>query len=120
MTIYILLAIVIAALFYVINLMVYQLSRVNLTQSDLTSTYECGFEPLENQSRTQHSLSYYLIALLYVIFDLEIALVLPALVSFSLLGMTGGVVLLAVMTLLCLAFVYEFELGTFNYVNPLE
>jgi NADH:ubiquinone oxidoreductase subunit 3 (subunit A) len=83
-------------------------------------TYECGFEAIQNQARSEHSISYYLIALLYVIFDLEVALILPALVSLTVLGTVGTVLMIAIMSLLCLAFVYEFKLGTFNHVNPLQ
>jgi NADH:ubiquinone oxidoreductase subunit 3 (subunit A) len=84
------------------------------------TTYECGFEVVQNQARTEHSISYYIVALLYVVFDLEVALVLPALISLNVLGAAGSVVLLSIMTVLCLAFVYELKLGTFDYVNPLQ
>lgn len=110
----------IALLFYVINVIIYNATRTNLSASDLLITYECGFEAVQNQARTQHSINYYLIALLYVIFDLEIALILPGLVSLSILGFTGGVLLIIIMSLLCFCFVYELKLGTFNYVNLLQ
>ena len=83
-------------------------------------TYECGFDTIQNQARTQHSINYYLIALLYVVFDLEIALLLPALASLSFLGSAGGVLLSLIMTLLTAAMIYEIKLGTFNFVNPLQ
>lgn len=119
MLVFFLLAVVIATLFYVINLLIYYLTRESSSQALLISTYECGFEAVTNQSRTEHSISYYIIALLYVIFDLEIALILPALVSFTAIGITGGVLLVVIMSLLCLAFVYEYNLGTFSHVNKL-
>lgn len=120
MIIYLLLGVVIAVLFYTINLLAYHATRTSASRSDLLSTYECGFEALSNQARSEHSVSYYIIALLYVIFDLEIALILPALVSLHILGAAGCALLIVIMTLLCLAFVYEFKLGTFNQVNPLQ
>lgn len=120
MLVYLLIGVVIASLFYVINVLIYYLTRNSLSKNDLMVTYECGFEAVQNQARTEHSISYYIIALLYVVFDLEIALILPALVSLTSLGLTGGVLLLIIMTLLTLAFVYELNLGSFNYVNPLQ
>lgn len=120
MLLYLFIGIVIASLFYVINVLIYYLTRTSLSKNDLMVTYECGFEAVQNQARTEHSISYYIIALLYVVFDLEIALILPALVSLTVLGLTGGVLLLLIMTLLTLAFVYELNLGSFNYVNPLQ
>ena len=120
MVIYLLLGLIVATLFYVINVVIYSATRTIGSRSDLMSTYECGFEALSNQARTEHSVSYYIIALLYVIFDLEVALILPALVSLSILGSAGSVLLVAVMTLLCLCFVYEFNLGTFTHVNPMQ
>jgi NADH-quinone oxidoreductase subunit A len=119
MLVFILLAIVVSLLFYVINVTIYYLNRTSLSRNDLMVTYECGFEAVQNQARTEHSISYYIIALLYVIFDLEVALILPALVSITVLG-PGTILLLAIMTLLCLAFVYEFKLGAFNRINPLQ
>jgi NADH:ubiquinone oxidoreductase subunit 3 (subunit A) len=120
MFVFLLIGTTLATVFYVVNVLIYYLTRTSISKNDLMITYECGFEAVQNQARTQHSISYYLIALLYVIFDLEIALILPALVSLSMLGMTGGVLLIAIMSLLCLAFVYEFQLGTFSHVNPIQ
>lgn len=120
MLLYLFIGVVIATLFYVINVLIYYLTRTSLSKNDLMITYECGFEAVQNQARTEHSISYYIIALLYVVFDLEIALILPALVSLTMLGTVGGVLLLIVMSLLCLCFVYELRLGSFNYVNLLQ
>lgn len=120
MIIYLIIGVVVATLFYIINVLIYYLNRTSLSKNDLMITYECGFEAVQNQARTEHSISYYLIALLYVIFDLEIALILPALVSLTSLGLGGGGLLIIIMSVLTICFVYEFKLGTFNYVNPLQ
>lgn len=120
MLLYLLIGILIASLFYIINIIIYYLNRTSLSKNDLMITYECGFEAVQNQARTEHSISYYIIALLYVVFDLEIALILPALVSLTVLGSVGGVLLFMIMSILCLCFVYELKLGSFNYVNLLQ
>ena len=110
----------ISILFYIINVLIYLPRRSVITENELMITYECGFDAIQNQARTQHSINYYLIALLYVVFDLEIALLLPALASLTIIGITGGVLLTLIMTLLTACFVYEINLGTFNFVNLLQ
>lgn len=53
------------------------------------SAYECGFAPLSAQTRNPFSISYYLVGLLFLIFDLEIALVFPVAVSLNMISSYG-------------------------------
>jgi NADH-ubiquinone oxidoreductase chain 3 len=53
------------------------------------SAYECGFSPLTAQTRNPFSISFYLVALLFLIFDLEIALVFPVAVSLKTISSYG-------------------------------
>jgi NADH-ubiquinone oxidoreductase chain 3 len=53
------------------------------------SAYECGFAPLTEQTRNPFSISYYLVAILFLIFDLEIALVFPVAVTLGAVGTYG-------------------------------
>lgn len=109
--------ILLGLLLYGINVATYSTSRDYNSSSLLMRTYECGYIAIPNQSRYQHSIAYYVVALLYVIFDLEIALLLPAIVSLFYIGNTGIILLLLVMTLLCLCFVYELSLGIFTNLS---
>ena len=117
MSLFLLVAIVVAALLYVINVLVYSSIRTNNSSQALVTTYECGFEALLNQSRHKHTIAYYLVALLYLIFDLEIALIIPAIVCLSAIGSVGTILLLVVMTLLCFCFIYELSLGIFSAIT---
>jgi NADH-ubiquinone oxidoreductase chain 3 len=53
------------------------------------SAYECGFAPLSAQTRNPFSISFYLVALLFLVFDLEIALVFPVAVSLNVISSYG-------------------------------
>jgi len=107
MILFFLLGLVVSLLIYFVNILQYNMTRSIQSSASLLRTYECGFESLANQSRTKHYISYYIIALLYVIFDLEVALILPAIISLTLLGTTASTLLIIIMSLLCLCFVYE-------------
>ena len=105
-----------SVLFYLVNVTTYYVNRDHESRGQLLKTYECGFEALPNQSRQQHSIGYYVVALLYVVFDLEVALMLPAIVSLTYIGVVGSILLLLVLTLLCYCFVYELKLGVFDAI----
>jgi NADH-quinone oxidoreductase subunit A len=72
--------------------------------SEKLSPYECGFEAFED-SRMKFDVRYYLIAILFIIFDLEIAFFIPWAIALDMLGMFG----LAAMTI----FVLELIIGFF-------
>ncbi|RYE14417.1 MAG: NADH-quinone oxidoreductase subunit A [Rickettsiales bacterium] len=116
MFLFLIIAVAVAALLYVVNVLLYTNLKNTSSSNLLTSTYECGFEALLNQSRYKHTIAYYLIALLYLIFDLEIALILPAIVALASIGVFGTILLLLIMTLLCFCFIYELSLGLFTTI----
>ena len=78
------------------------------------SPYECGFEPFEG-TRMQFDVRYYLIAILFIIFDLEIAFVLPWATVFSKLGLFGLVEMAMFLGLLVLGFVYVWKKGALEW-----
>ncbi len=73
------------------------------------SVFECGFSSFLGQNRTQFSISFFIFALLFLLFDLEILLVYPYLVSAYTNGIYGLTVLL--LFLLALTLGFAFELG---------
>ena len=113
---YLVVGIGLSVLFYLANVLTYYVNRDHESRGQLLRTYEGGFGALPNQSRQQHSIGYYIVALLYVVFDLEVALMLPAIVSLPYIGSVGTVLLLLIMTLLCYCFVYELRLGVFEAI----
>jgi NADH-quinone oxidoreductase subunit A len=78
------------------------------------SPYECGFEPFED-NRMKFDVRYYLVAILFIIFDLEIAFLFPWAVS---LQRTGGLGLIAMgvfLLILVIGFAYEWKKGALEW-----
>jgi len=78
------------------------------------SSYECGFEPFED-ARGRFDVRFYLVAILFIIFDLEVAFLFPwavALGDIGLFGFWSMVVFLAVLTI---GFVYEWKKGALEW-----
>lgn len=65
------------------------LLAVHRPDAEKVSAYECGFSPLSAQTRNPFSISFYLVAILFLIFDLEIALVYPVAVSLNTVSSYG-------------------------------
>src|SRR5213592_2349660 len=71
------------------------------------SAFECGFHSFLGQNRTQFSISFFIFALLFLLFDLEILLVYPYAVSSYVNNIYGLIVMLIFLVLLTLGFVFE-------------
>src|SRR6202522_4459356 len=71
------------------------------------SAFECGFHSFLGQNRTQFSISFFIFALLFLIFDLEILLVYPYVVSAYTNGIYGLVIMLIFFLALTLGFAFE-------------
>ena len=82
--------------------------------SEKLSPYECGFEAFED-ARMQFDIRYYLIAILFIAFDLEIAFVFPWAVIFRSLSVVGLVEMGIFMGLLILGFVYIWKKGALEW-----
>ena len=102
-TFYLFLIPVIAVLLLAINLL---LSPHNPYQ-EKDSAFECGFHSFLGQNRTQFSISFFIFALLFLLFDLEIVLIYPYVVSAYANGIYGLVIMLAFFLVLTLGFAFE-------------
>lgn len=71
------------------------------------SAFECGFHSFVGQNRTQFNISFFIFALLFLLFDLEIILVYPYIVSAYVNGIYGLVVMLIFFLVLTLGFAFE-------------
>lgn len=71
------------------------------------SAFECGFHSFLGQNRTQFSISFFIFALLFLLFDLEILLVYPYIVSAYTNGIYGLIIMLVFFSVLTLGFVFE-------------
>ena len=78
------------------------------------SPYECGFEAFED-SRTKFDVRYYLVAILFIIFDLEIAFLFPWAVSLDTVGGFGLLSMGLFLLILVVGFVYEWKKGALEW-----
>ena len=83
-------------------------------ESEKAAPYECGFEAFED-ARMRFDVRYYLIAILFIIFDLEIAFVFPWATVFGKLGLLGLVEMGMFLSLLVLGFVYVWKKGALEW-----
>jgi len=74
------------------------------------SPYECGFEAFED-SRMKFDVRYYLVAILFIIFDLEIAFLFPWAVVLDKIGWVGFVAMVVFLGILIVGFIYEWRKG---------
>ena len=81
---------------------------------DKLSSYECGFEAFED-SRMKFDVRYYLVAILFIIFDLEIAFLFPWAVSLDEVGMFGLIAMGIFLAVLVVGFVYEWRKGALEW-----
>jgi NADH-quinone oxidoreductase subunit A len=82
--------------------------------SEKNSPYECGFEPFED-ARMQFDVRYYLVAILFIIFDLEIAFLFPWAVVFKQLGWGAIGAMGLFLGLLTVGFIYEWKKGALEW-----
>lgn len=78
------------------------------------SPYECGFDPFDD-SRMKFDVRYYLVAILFIIFDLEIAFLFPWAVSLDSFGGFGLVAMAIFLTILVVGFIYEWKKGALEW-----
>ncbi len=82
--------------------------------SEKVSAYECGFEAFDD-SRGQFDVRFYLVAILFIIFDLEVAFLFPWAVSLGAIGMFGFWSMMVFLAILTVGFVYEWRKGALEW-----
>jgi NADH-quinone oxidoreductase subunit A len=82
--------------------------------SEKLSPYECGFEPFAD-ARIRFDVRYYLVAILFIIFDLEVAFLFPWAVSLGDIGMFGFWSMIVFLGVLTVGFVYEWNKGALEW-----
>jgi NADH-quinone oxidoreductase subunit A len=78
------------------------------------SPYECGFEAFED-SRMKFDVRYYLVAILFIIFDLEIAFLFPWAIVLDEIGMFGFLAMVVFLGILVVGFIYEWMKGALEW-----
>lgn len=82
--------------------------------AEKNSTYECGFEAFED-SRMKFDVRYYLVAILFIIFDLEIAFLFPWAVALDQIGHFGLFAMAIFLGVLVVGFIYEWKKGALEW-----
>ena len=78
------------------------------------SAYECGFEPFSD-SRMEFDIRFYLVAILFIIFDLEIAFLFPWAISLGKIGFLGFISMMIFLVILTVGFIYEWKKGALDW-----
>jgi NADH-quinone oxidoreductase subunit A len=86
----------------------------NHPDSEKLSPYECGFEAFED-SRMKFDVRYYLVAILFILFDLEIAFLFPWAVVLETIGWFGYIAMSLFLGILVVGFIYEWKKGALEW-----
>jgi len=98
----------------VVLLVVGRVLGPNRPGAEKQSPYECGFEAFED-ARMQFDVRYYLIAILFIIFDLEIAFFFPWAIALREIGMLGFWAMMIFLAVLVVGFIYEWRKGALEW-----
>ncbi len=87
---------------------------VHKPDSEKLSPYECGFEAFED-ARMKFDVRYYLVAILFILFDLEIAFLFPWAVVLQEIGLFGFLAMVVFLGILIVGFIYEWMKGALEW-----
>ena len=107
---FLIIALILSAGFILINFLL----SPNNPDPEKLSAYECGFEPF-NDSRMEFDVRFYLVAILFIIFDLEIAFLFPWAISLGAIGVFGFVSMMIFLFILTIGFIYEWKKGALDW-----
>jgi NADH-quinone oxidoreductase subunit A len=91
-----------------------RLSGAQNPDSEKLSPYECGFEAFED-ARMKFDVRYYLVAILFILFDLEIAFLFPWAAVVNEIGMPGYLAMMLFLAILTVGFIYEWMKGALEW-----
>jgi len=110
----ILVFLVMGVLFGVMPMMAGFMLGPHRPDSEKLSPYECGFEAFED-SRMKFDVRYYLVAILFIIFDLEIAFLFPWAIVLDEVGMYGFLAMVIFLAVLVVGFIFEWKKGALEW-----
>ncbi|MSR14514.1 MAG: NADH-quinone oxidoreductase subunit A [Gammaproteobacteria bacterium] len=91
-----------------------QLLRVYKDDPEKNAPYECGFDAFED-ARMKFDVRYYLVAILFILFDLEIAFFFPWAVVLDEIGLQGFYAMMIFLSVLVVGFIYEWKKGALEW-----
>jgi NADH-quinone oxidoreductase subunit A len=107
---------ILAAAFPAVTLIVFKFIRPDSTSAGAKlEPYECGI-PAENDARGRYSVRFYIIAMLFVIFDVETVFLFPWAVQYAKLGLYGLVSMMVFLGILIVGYVWLYKKGALEWV----
>jgi len=107
-------ALTLSAAFVILPMIASRFTGSNKPYADKLAEYECGFPAFED-SRAQFDVRFYLVAILFIIFDLEAAFLFPWAVSLGAIGVAGWASMMIFLAELTLGFVYAWKKGALEW-----
>nr|UHB41894.1 NADH dehydrogenase subunit 3 [Apiotrichum gracile] len=104
---------ILVAILLILNLLL----AAHRPDSEKVTAYECGFSPIYGQTRSPFSIQYYLVGILFLIFDLEILLLYPLALTLYDVSVYGFWVAMIFFTVLTLGFVFEIGSGVLHFTD---
>ena len=108
--IFLFLALILSVGFILINF----ISSPNNPDPEKLSAYECGFDAFDD-SRMEFDVRFYLVAILFIIFDLEIAFLFPWAITLGTIGIFGFWSMMLFLAILTIGFIYEWKKGALDW-----
>lgn len=107
-------ALALSSLFVFLPMGVARLTGTHNPNAEKLSEYECGFPAFED-SRSQFDVRFYLVAILFIIFDLEAAFLFPWAVSLDQTGWAGWITMMVFLAELVIGFIYAWKKGALDW-----
>jgi len=111
----ILIFLAVAVAFPVVTILVAKLVRPSAPGKTKLEAYECGI-PAAGDSRGRYSVRFYLVAILFVIFDVETIFLIPWAIQYNVLGLFGLIEMLVFLAILIVGYVWIFRQGALKWV----
>ena len=111
----ILLFLALAAAFPIVTILVAKLVRPSAPSQVKLEAYECGI-PADGDTRGRYSIRFYLVAILFVIFDVETIFLLPWAIQYEMLGLFGFVEMMVFLAILIVGYVWILRQGALKWV----
>ncbi len=106
--------IIVGVLFGVVMMKLHEVLGPRRANNEKLSTYESGMEPISSV-KDRHSVKFYLVAMLFILFDIEIVFMYPWAVQFKHLGAQGVIAMILFMVMLFVGFIYIVRKGALEW-----
>jgi NADH-quinone oxidoreductase subunit A len=107
-------AIALSGVFVALPVLLANATGIAKPDSEKLSAYECGFDPFDD-SRHKFDVRFYLVAILFIIFDLEVAFLFPWAISLGDIGVFGWASMMVFLGVLTVGFIYEWNKGALEW-----